>query len=414
VTPASPRTCGAAATRHESGAFPVTVRTQDLEPAASDNAGLAGGSHTSARQRYYRPELDVLRFFAFFLVFLSHVVPGDEEFFAQAHVSPNVAGLIVALSAGGAFGVDLFFTLSSFLITTLLLREREMCGSIDLSSFYLRRMLRIWPLYFVFLLIVSPLMQYVLPDESIPLKYVLAFVLLSGNWAYFLWGYPHSVTGPLWSVSIEEQFYLGWPLVVRRWGDRLVIVASALLIVSFITRLCLVIHGAIHPQLWCNTLARLDPIACGALLAVHVEREKLAISPWMRIVLLLSGGAVLVTAGRYGDFVGTKALLTFPAVTAACIALILGTLGLRGPSSRRPIVRALTYLGRISYGLYVFHWMFVRVFEVPSMHTPFARSAKAVAALIATVATAAASYHFLEKPFLRLKEQFAHVQSRPI
>ena len=102
--------------------------------------------------RYYRPELDVLRLFAFFIVFLSHVVPGDETFFARAHIAPEIAELIIAAAVGGAFGVDLFFALSSFLITSLLLRERNLCGNIDVSRFYVRRILRIWPLYFAFLL----------------------------------------------------------------------------------------------------------------------------------------------------------------------------------------------------------------------------------------------------------------------
>jgi peptidoglycan/LPS O-acetylase OafA/YrhL len=379
----------------------------------SQDDGPARRLSTSEKQRYYRPELDVLRFFAFFMVFLSHVVPGEEAFYGQAHVPPRVADLIIGMSAGGAFGVDLFFALSSFLITTLLFRERTGCGTIDVSSFYVRRMLRIWPLYFAFLLIVSPLLHYILPDENMPLKYILAYALLSGNWACVLWGYPHSVTSPLWSVSIEEQFYLSWPFVMRRWVHHLAIVASALLAVSFITRLCLVVHGAIHPQIWCNTLARLDPIACGALLAVRVERKEIALSPWIRVMLLLFGCALLTAAGHYGDFVGTNALITFPVVTAACIALILGTLGLQIASGRRPIVRALTYLGRISYGLYVFHSMFIAILAVPSQHGLAARSTRAIAALLATIATAAGSYHFFEKPFLRVKEKFARVKSRP-
>src|ERR1700724_1564596 len=123
--------------------------------------------HASEKlQRYYRPELDVLRFFAFFMVFLSHVVPGDVAFFTAAHIPSRVADLIISMSAGGAFGVDLFFTLSSFLITTLLLREKEAYGVINVTSFYVRRMLRIWPLYFVFLLIIAPTVQYIVPDES--------------------------------------------------------------------------------------------------------------------------------------------------------------------------------------------------------------------------------------------------------
>lgn len=216
-----------------------------------------------AMERYYRPELDVLRCFAFLMVFASHTVP-------------------VSTAAAGAFGVDLFFTLSSFLITTLLLRESSVCGALDVTAFYLRRVLRILPLYFGFLLAATTLARSLVPDENLPLKYVVAFALLCGNWACVLWGYPHSVASPLWSVSIEEQFYLCWPLIMRRWVHRLTMVAVGLVVVSFVTRLCLVLHGAVHPQIWCNTLARLDPIACGALLAVRQDKRKITLSPRAR------------------------------------------------------------------------------------------------------------------------------------
>jgi peptidoglycan/LPS O-acetylase OafA/YrhL len=363
---------------------------------------------------YYRPELDVLRFFAFFLVFLSHTVPGAEAFWSQTPLPHAAVNWIVGLAAGGAFGVDLFFALSSFLITTLLLREREAVGSVDVTAFYLRRILRIWPLYFVFLLVVTPLMSHLLPDENMPLKYTLAFLLLAGNWACVLWGYPHSVAGPLWSVSMEEQFYLAWPWIVRRWALNLVAVALVLLAVSFAARVYLVVGGAIHPQIWCNTLARLDPIACGALLAVVATRREIALTGAMRAVLLLFAIVVLAIAGRYGDFTGIRSLITFPAVTAACVALILATLGSPMLSAHTPVLRALIYLGRISYGLYVFHLMFAMLFNVAATMEPMDRLVRIVATLAATIAAAAASYHLLERPFLRRKQGFAHVQSRPV
>jgi peptidoglycan/LPS O-acetylase OafA/YrhL len=362
--------------------------------------------------RYHRPELDVLRFFAFFMVFLSHVVPGDMAFFAQAHIPSTVADFIISMSAGGAFGVDLFFTLSSFLITTLLLHEKEAYGGINVTSFYVRRMLRIWPLYFVFLLIIAPTVQYIVPDESMSLKYIVAFSLMAGNWACVFWGYPHSASAPLWSVSIEEQFYLSWPLVMRRRVNHLVIVALALLLVSTITRAYLISHRAIHPQVWCNSLARLDPFACGALLAVYAQRKSIALSPQVRIILLCFAFATLTAVGHYEDFSGAKSLITYPAVTAACIAVILSALGMQ-MTSGTPLVRAFAYLGRISYGLYVFHSMFIEIMGVPLEHEPLARLSRTVAALIVTVATAAGSYHFLEKPFLQWKEQFARIKSRP-
>jgi len=352
-------------------------------------------ANAMAMERYYRPELDVLRCFAFLMVFASHTVPGST-------------------AVGGAFGVDLFFTLSSFLITTLLLRESSVCGALDVTAFYLRRVLRILPLYFGFLLAATTLARSLVPDENLPLKYVVAFALLCGNWACVLWGYPHSVATPLWSVSIEEQFYLCWPLIMRRWVHRLTMVAVGLVVVSFVTRLCLVLHGAIHPQIWCNTLARLDPIACGALLAVRQDKREITLSPGIRVALLLGGCGVLTAAGRFGDVVGIKALVTFPAVTAACVALLVATLSLQMAPGRGPVVRALVYLGRISYGLYVFHSLFIRAFGVPSTHAPLARLMRAMAALLATIVVAAVSYHWFERPFLRLKESFTHVRSRPV
>ena len=366
-----------------------------------------------ALPRYYRPELDILRFFAFFLVFLSHTVPGDEGFWGQTPVA-GAADWIVGLAAGGAFGVDLFFALSSFLITTLLLREREAGGAVDVAAFYMRRILRIWPLYFVFLLVVTPLMSHVLADESMPLKYTLAFFLLAGNWACVLWGYPHSVAGPLWSVSMEEQFYLIWPWVVRKWPVNMMAVALVLLAVSFATRFYLVLEGAIHPQIWCNTLTRLDPIACGALLAAIARCREIALSGVARVALLLLGVAVLTIAGRYGDFTGVKSLITFPAVTAACAALILATLGLPMRSAGAPALQILIYLGRISYGMYVFHFMFVMLFDVPETRDPVDRAVSIVGALVATIAAAAVSYHLLERAFLQHKERFTHVQSRTV
>ena len=370
--------------------------------------------HEASQPRYYRPELDILRFTAFFMVFLSHVVPGDETFFAEAGMPSALARLIIFAAAGGAFGVDLFFVLSAFLITTLLLREQQSGGKIDVARFYARRILRIWPLYFAFLFFASTLAKYMVPGDEFSPKYIAAFVLLAGNWACVWWGLPHSVAGPLWSVSVEEQFYLSWPIVMRHAMNHLAPVAFALLIISFLVRAFLVSHGAVHPQIWCNTLARLDPIACGALLALWAERVKVDPPSWMRVVLIVFGCAVFVAAARYGDFVGNRALITYPAITGGCIALMLGSLGLPLPAGSNRTVRAFIYLGRISYGLYVFHLFFVETFRVTSSHEPIARLSRAAAALLTTVGVSAVSYRYFETPFLRLKERLARVQSRPI
>ena len=403
----------------------------------------------AGRSPYYRAELDLLRFFAFLLVFMSHVVPGDVAFYGQLNIPRSIAELIIALAAGGSWGVDLFFALSAYLITTLLLRERTELGRVDVRSFYLRRILRIWPLYFVFLLGVLPLIRAYFPGDQMSGKYLLTFALFVGNWACTLWGYPHSIAGQLWSVSIEEQFYLTWPLILRRCADHMVAVACTLLVVALATRGWLVFHGAMHPQIWCNTLARLDPIAGGTLLAVYVRRRTIAVAgsprvlpraagaassvaggmlgtaraaiasrggrtlhPAGRVALLVFGLLGLAALDQYGDFAGSRAMITFPAGTLVCMALLIAVLGASLPA-RSVFVASLIYLGRISYGLYVFHLVFIDAFGVATVHDPLARLARIGAALAATIGTAACSYRFLEMPFLRLKDRFTHIATAP-
>ncbi|MFZ1156240.1 MAG: acyltransferase [Candidatus Sulfotelmatobacter sp.] len=157
------------------------------------------------RGRFYRPELDCLRFFAFFAVFIYHTLSSDPTYYSARHVPFGT--LMASAASAGRFGVDLFFLLSAYLITELLLRELEQFGKVDLGSFYLRRILRIWPLYF-FGILIAVLLPLVDPGEYFPLKYGVAFVLMSGNWL-ITFGLPaQSLMMSLWSVSFEEQFAL--------------------------------------------------------------------------------------------------------------------------------------------------------------------------------------------------------------
>src|SRR5438045_9509639 len=112
---------------------------EQIAMGAPDVTSTASAIRAEDAPRYYRPELDVLRLFAFFMVFLSHVVPGDETFFTRAHIAPEVADVIIAASAGGALGVDLFFALSLFLTAGLLLREPQFRRNIHVPRIYVSR-----------------------------------------------------------------------------------------------------------------------------------------------------------------------------------------------------------------------------------------------------------------------------------
>ena len=189
--------------------------------------------------RFYRPELDVLRFIAFLMVFIVHrmdFMPIDP---AQHYWLYNICLL-------GDLGVPVFFLLSSFLITELLFRESDETGTIQLKAFYMRRILRIWPLYFLVFYGLVILTQFVPWSGAKDPATWLAFTFFAGNWWICLHGWvPAYPVNPLWSVSVEEQFYIAIPIIalyLRRPGVKTV--SLFLIAVSYIA----VVLYALHPR----------------------------------------------------------------------------------------------------------------------------------------------------------------------
>ena len=126
-------------------------------------------------QAFYHPELDILRFFAFFAVFFHHALPRQASIYIDAGLPANVTQWLLAAKEAGAFGVDLFFALSAFLITELLRREYVNRGTFGLRAFYVRRALRIWPLYFTFLAATIFVIPMILPGDQFGFNYVHLF-----------------------------------------------------------------------------------------------------------------------------------------------------------------------------------------------------------------------------------------------
>jgi peptidoglycan/LPS O-acetylase OafA/YrhL len=373
-------------------------------------------SARSAATRFYHPELDALRFFAFLMVFLHHSFPHQPEFWTKLGVLSAVASLLSGMGATGAFGVSLFFVLSAYLITELLLREKELVGTLDVKSFYVRRILRIWPLYFFFLTLAAA-MQWLVPGQHVGWRAGVAFSALAGNWYIVFAGFPSSVLFPLWSVSIEEQFYLTWPLVVRRISQAgMVAFAVGLLAVATATRFYLGAHHREESEIWCNTLVQLDPIAAGILIAVLLRGAVPQFSKLARAAMIVGGIACLATAALYfgiknDPLTTSRIVLGYPMVAIGGVLLLLAVLR----ESAKP-AKPLVYLGRISYGLYVFHVLGLLISDnvVPNQTASLARYALRVfVAFALTVTMAAISYRWLETPFLKLKQRFTYVLSRP-
>ena len=397
-------------------------------PAISDSLSASRAIEINAPQarlrpaaRFYRPELDVLRFFAFFGVFFYHNGSYSASFFEKHHLPAGLGVLERSIAGAGAFGVDLFFVLSAYLITELLLREKESRGSLDVPSFYLRRILRIWPLYYAFIAMVALLPAFG-PDRRFGASYVIPFLFLAGNWSCVVFGFPlHSVMALLWSVCIEEQFYLLWPPIVSRLSRRNILYAGlAMLAIANAARLIAAFVQVQQPQVWCNTLMRLDPIALGIILVMLFHEGVPSFRTSTRVLFLLFGLCDLFLVARYANpteevspLSWQSTVLGYPAVAAGCALILLSILNSQSRVAASP---ALRYLGKISYGLYVYHllatWVADRILAIPS---GTARGGlRFVLALAITIAAAAVSYRFLETPFLNLKRKFTYVPSRPV
>jgi peptidoglycan/LPS O-acetylase OafA/YrhL len=374
-------------------------------------------------QRFYRPELDTLRFFAFFGVFIFHVIPNDPHFYEVHHLLiPAVVPLICAVASAGAYGVDLFFALSAYLITTLLIREEEIRGSLDIRAFYVRRILRIWPLYFFFIA-VAVLVTVWDRTQHLAWPFVAGYLLLSGNWVYVALGLPHSIAGPLWSVSIEEQFYLVWPVALRRLSRRQVIfVVIGLLVLANAVRVFLVFSHSLGAAVEYNTFARIDAIALGILGAYFLGSEAPSLSLFSRSALAVVSLVLWCFVASYTNLnaqtevvpvMGT--LLGRPLVAMAAAGLLVAVIGAPAAGARALTNSWLTYLGRISYGLYVYHAAGLLVAgHLVRTNSVKAFGAYALTGFALTVFFSAISYRWLESPFLKMKERFAVVRSRPV
>lgn len=373
--------------------------------------------------RYYKPELDVLRFFAFLFVFFVHRLD-------LASFSSNEYYWGYHLSLIGNYGVPLFFFLSAFLITELLTREQERFGKINVRYFYIRRILRIWPLYFTFffgMVLLTSTTNYF--GTRIPPGTQLAFTLFSGNWYITFNEWQSYCINPLWSVSVEEQLYILLPLVIFFTGKRgLKIFSLFAIIVAYAT----IIYYASRPTTgfsgqWTNSFVQFQFFAAGILISVYLKGAQPKWHAVPRFIAFVAGVACWLIASIICEInADVPHLATIPQSVSGWLLILIGVilmfLSLYGASAKY-MPSALAYLGRISYGMYVFHiTMFFLVYKIfKSELGAFSKMLGLfewrngigfIVAFILTVSISMVSYRFFEKPFLRLKKRFTYIPSR--
>jgi peptidoglycan/LPS O-acetylase OafA/YrhL len=341
----------------------------------------------------FRPDLEGLRGVAILAVLLFHAgIPGTD---------------------GGFVGVDIFFVLSGFLITGLLLREREERGSISLSGFYARRARRILPAALVVLVAILVASWFVLPPLDIPdvAKDVFASALFVGNIRFALQATDYFaadvVRSPVlhyWSLGVEEQFYLLWPfllILAMRFGGRVRVSAGVLVATVLVLSLVfsLVVTGIDAPWAFYSLGGRAWQLALGGLLAVGAQR--IARLPWQ--VTSVAGwaglAAVIASVVMIGPDIPYPGLIALVPSLGAAGLIVSG--GGRLSVGRLLAVRPLRFLGLISFSLYLVHWP---ILVLPAAALPFGEElplATRALLVLASIGLAVLSYRFIEQPFHR-------------
>lgn len=317
----------------------------------------------------------------------------------------------IALLGRGYYGVELFFAISGFLIVTLLLREKEIGGTISLPKFYLRRTLRIFPLFYTVLLTYVVLVYFL----ERPTPYGMAFfdhlpyfATYTSNWFVSL-AEGRNIFYYAWSLATEEQFYLVWPWVERFLKGRGAVITMLCVIVldevvqagflSFLTPL-----GSL-PYRIISSIA--TPICVGVLLAHLLHNPKgfgvarrIFGHRWSSIVAFVIAAIV----------VGTP-LHESTMLIGSAMALLVATCVIREDHYLAGILgsKPFRHIGMVSYGMYLWHMLAIHAFVLPlHLGSPVLVF---VLSLLATVGVATLSFKYYESRFLRLKDRFASINT---
>jgi peptidoglycan/LPS O-acetylase OafA/YrhL len=355
---------------------------------------------------YIRP-LDGLRCFAVFLVIWQH---------SNTLLSFGAEGI-------GIYGVWLFFVLSGFLITGILLRERDrvqvgmMTFGEAIRTFYVRRLLRIFPAYYLLLFIIG--ITAIVPSFR---RDFLWYATYLSNWMMAARGsYPGGV-GHLWSLAVEEQFYLVWPLLIllvpARHLPRLFVGA---IVFATVSRFVIAVVARNGTTVTTPTVSNLDSLALGALLAWHVHHHADQVEQRRRwLTLGLLAGCAIILVNWYLSYVVQRGWLLFTVTEATSAALIGAWLVNQAASSKRDIGNRLlswspiAYLGKISYGLYLYHFVLIYAFRNHdglnwiSQRTGREGQLFFVVVAAASILSASVSWHFFERGINSLKRFYPY------
>jgi peptidoglycan/LPS O-acetylase OafA/YrhL len=351
--------------------------------------------------------LDTLRAIAATSVIVEHIEQMKNRLgFPNAYDAPYFR------FTSGHLGVVLFFVLSGYLITLLLLKEKDKHAKVSLKNFYMRRILRVWPLYYLIIVL-----SLLLMPETPSFWSIILCLTIFPNIAHIVsGGWPGSPQ--IWSIGVEEQFYLTWPAIV----DKLRKILFPALLIFFIgysllphlMQFILVRTGAAT-----STLDFIDKffyttkfncMALGGILAYAYHKKAIV----LKYIYLTPVTVVLFTLPFFLWFTGFHITYfndEFYAILFGLLILNIST----NPRIRINIDRGpVNYLGKISYGLYMYHWLVVSLLTplfapVIRSHPITANLLLYITVMLLTTGVSAFSFHLIEKYFLRLKNRLSRI-----
>tara|TARA_B100000767_G_scaffold270317_1_gene293746 strand:- start:108 stop:1178 length:1071 start_codon:yes stop_codon:yes gene_type:complete len=340
--------------------------------------------------KIYFPNLNGLRFFAALSVMIYHFF-GIEVLY-------------------GHYGVILFFVLSGFLITYLLLEEKERLGKIEIRKFYVRRILRIWPLYFIILLIAT--FVYFTSSEYISsesyLQAIPYYLFFAPNIAFVL-HIGLNYAGILWSVGSEEQFYLIWPWITRKIQKKKFLFLLILII------LCWTVVPYFIDYVNHNYLSNQNSLSLLSKLISRTGFAAMATGATIACILKMKPKIIDLILNNYIHVAATLAIIVIwisdilphsPAtdeIFSILFAIIVANYALNPNVFFKLENKVLNYLGKISFGLYVFHLISFDI--IKNLDIEISIFMGFILGIVLTIVISTVSYYAIEVPFLRLKSK---------
>lgn len=402
---------------------------------------IESSQHTSAsttntksgkekHQKVFFPNLDGLRFICFLMVFLFHAYKTIFENLKGKNGAPDKSLYKATefLFQNGELGVNFFFVLSGFLITFLLIKEKEFAGNIHLGNFYIRRILRIWPLFYLCVFIgfvIVPLLKTISGQQPSEIANPMYYVLLINNFDYIN-GWPQFpdalILIVLWSVAVEEQFYLTWPVLLKFTSKKAYpIIFSIIILFTLIFRSFYTAHTDHDVAVrHFHTFAVIGDMALGGLMAYYCSYQSrflhfiTNLKRW-QIIMIYAGAAICVFF--------RKQLFEIPVTMIferIIIALFFGLIILEQNYSQRSFYKfsnfkTISKLGLYTYGLYCLHFFVISIMQSSFWKLGIGINNAATAylatlvALLILIGICILSFNYFEKPFLKLKERFAFI-----